>query len=168
MFKKKKMFLIRCSRCNIHSIRKSISVVHASPNICVVDNNNNDFFQFRQLFDVLSHPVVTGRCLPVLLACNKADAGTKAHTVDFIRKRLEKELDQIRQTRGTLADQAENHSSTHASSSSYAVLGNSAPGTFTFAGLGAKGPLVTCASVSAVDTGGVSDVEAFIRKCMPK
>ncbi len=35
----------------------------------------------RLLFDVLTHPLVVRKRLPVLLACNKGDAGTKAHTV---------------------------------------------------------------------------------------
>lgn len=30
--------------------------------------------------------------MPVLLACNKSDVGVKAHTPEFIRKMLEKEL----------------------------------------------------------------------------
>jgi signal recognition particle receptor subunit beta len=34
--------------------------------------------------------------VPVLLACNKQDMGSKAHTLEFIRKRLERELDQVR------------------------------------------------------------------------
>lgn len=46
----------------------------------------------RQLYEVLAHKSVAGRRLPVLLAANKADAGIKAHTADFIRKRLEREL----------------------------------------------------------------------------
>ena len=46
----------------------------------------------RQLYEVLAHRSVAGRRLPVLLAANKSDAGIKAHTVDFIRKRLEREL----------------------------------------------------------------------------
>jgi signal recognition particle receptor subunit beta len=49
----------------------------------------------RQLFEVLSAPSLARRRVPLLLACNKQDMGSKAHTVDFIRKRLEKELDQV-------------------------------------------------------------------------
>ena len=33
-----------------------------------------------------------GRKLPVLLAANKADHGAKAHSPDFVRRRLEREL----------------------------------------------------------------------------
>jgi len=114
----------------------------------------------RQLFDILTHPVVAGRRLPILLACNKADAGPKAHTVDFIRKRLEKELDQMRSTRGALGGDG---SATQAAS-----LG--VPGEpFTFEGLAtkSKGPAVVCASASAVEAGGAVEVEAFIRRCIP-
>ena len=49
-------------------------------------------FTHRQLYEVLAHKSVTGMRIPVLLAANKADAGVRSHTVDFIRKRLEKEL----------------------------------------------------------------------------
>lgn len=44
---------------------------------------------------MLSQPALAKRRAPVLLACNKQDLGSKAHSVDFIRKRLEKELDQV-------------------------------------------------------------------------
>ena len=57
----------------------------------------------EQLYDVLSDPAVTRRRLPVLLAANKADCGAKAHTPDFIRKRLEKALGELRGTRASLA-----------------------------------------------------------------
>lgn len=49
----------------------------------------------RQLYEVLSQPALARHRAPVLLACNKQDLGSKAHTVDFIRKRLEKEIDQV-------------------------------------------------------------------------
>lgn len=57
----------------------------------------------EQLFDVLSNPQVQRRRLPVLLVCNKSERIT-AHPVDFIRKRLEKEIDSLRATSGTLED----------------------------------------------------------------
>ncbi len=53
----------------------------------------------RQLYDLLAHPAVAKRRLPVLLACNKMDMGAKAHTVHFIQKRLEKEIDQVGRNR---------------------------------------------------------------------
>lgn len=41
---------------------------------------------------VLTYPAVFKRRLPLLLACNKADQGARAHTVDFLRRRLEREV----------------------------------------------------------------------------
>ena len=38
------------------------------------------------------HPTVRKRRIPVLIACNKSDEGPKAHTVEFVRKRLEREM----------------------------------------------------------------------------
>ena len=97
----------------------------------------------------------------MLLACNKADAGAKAHTVDFIRKRIEKEIDTMRSTRGALGEEG-------AAARASALTGASGEA-FTFEALGTmgKGPLVTCAAVSALDAGGIADVEKFIRKYIP-
>ena len=44
---------------------------------------------------MLCHPSVAKRRIPVLLACSKQDMGSRAHTVDFIRKQLEKEIGQV-------------------------------------------------------------------------
>ncbi|KAI3424957.1 hypothetical protein D9Q98_008338 [Chlorella vulgaris] len=116
----------------------------------------------EQLFEVLSAPSLARRRVPLLLACNKQDMGSKAHTVDFIRKRLEKELDQMRSTRGALGDVGGGSGGGKA-----AQLG--LPGEpFTFESHArSKGVRVTTATLSAVDKGGVSEVEAFIRKCVP-
>ena len=57
----------------------------------------------EHLFAVVSDPVVQRRRLPVLVACNKSEKIT-AHPVEFIKKRLEKEIEALRQTTGTLAD----------------------------------------------------------------
>lgn len=114
----------------------------------------------EQLYDVITHPVIAGRRVPVLLACNKADAGVKAHTVDFIRKRLEKEIDTMRSTRGALGGDG--------AASQAALLAGASGESFSFERLGmvGKGPVVSCAAVSALDAGGVADVEAFMRKCV--
>jgi len=53
----------------------------------------------EQLYDVLASRAVSSRQMPVLLLANKSDCGAKAHSVEFIRKRLEKALDQLRTTR---------------------------------------------------------------------
>ncbi|MEW5300154.1 MAG: hypothetical protein WDW36_003105 [Sanguina aurantia] len=54
------------------------------------------------LFEVLTHPHISGRKINVLLACNKVDLETQAHSVDFIRRTLEKQLDAMRKTRMAL------------------------------------------------------------------
>lgn len=46
----------------------------------------------RQLLEVLSEPPIQKHHVPLMLACNKADEGARAHTVDFVRKRLEREM----------------------------------------------------------------------------
>jgi signal recognition particle receptor subunit beta len=119
----------------------------------------------EQLYEILTHPVVSKKRLPILLACNKADAGPKAHTVDFIRKRLERELDAVRETRGALDDL---DSTTHKGNSGGGVYLGPMGEAFTFEALAtkAKGPLVTATAVSAVDAGGWSDVVLFIKKCI--
>jgi len=57
----------------------------------------------EHMYDIFAHPGLGRRRVPVMLACNKSDKVT-AHTVDFIRKRLEKDIDTLRKTRGSLAD----------------------------------------------------------------
>lgn len=51
------------------------------------------------LFEVLAHPAVQRRRTPVLIACNKADLELEAHSVEFVRKTLERQLDAMRRTR---------------------------------------------------------------------
>mmetsp|Transcript_1155 Transcript_1155/g.2052 ORF Transcript_1155/g.2052 Transcript_1155/m.2052 type:complete len:258 (-) Transcript_1155:164-937(-) len=55
------------------------------------------------LYDLLSKSKIQKSRTPVLIACNKTEV-TSAHTVEFIRKRLEKELDHLRGTRATMQD----------------------------------------------------------------
>ena len=57
----------------------------------------------EHLFAIVSDPVVQRRRLPILVACNKSEKIT-AHPADFVRKRLEKEIEALRTTRGTLED----------------------------------------------------------------
>lgn len=89
------------------------------------------------------------------------DMGSKAHTVEFVRKRLEKELDQLRSTRGALSDVG------GGGGGGGVQLGT--PGEpFTFESHArARGVKVTTATLSAVDKGGCAEVEAFIRRCVP-
>lgn len=51
------------------------------------------------LYEVLTHPAVARGRAPLLIACNKMDLELEAHSVDFIRKTLEKQLDAMRKTR---------------------------------------------------------------------
>ncbi|KFM23894.1 Signal recognition particle receptor subunit beta [Auxenochlorella protothecoides] len=115
----------------------------------------------EQLYDVLTHPSVVGRRLPILLVCNKSDMGVKAHSVDFIRKRLEKELDLLQTTRSALEDVGGGR----AASTRLLPPGAQA---FTLAALqAATGIEVGTASASAQEGDGVGLVEAFVRRCAP-
>jgi len=39
----------------------------------------------EELFEILTHPSVSRRRVPVLIACNKQDLEAQAHSLDFIR-----------------------------------------------------------------------------------
>ncbi|KAF8016247.1 hypothetical protein BT93_H1681 [Corymbia citriodora subsp. variegata] len=54
------------------------------------------------LYDILTKATVVKKKIPVLLLCNKTDKVT-AHTKDFIRKQLEKELDKLRASRSAVS-----------------------------------------------------------------
>ncbi len=49
----------------------------------------------RHMYRLLTSPVIRGRGIPILVACNKSDGGAKAHSSDFIRKRTEKLIQQL-------------------------------------------------------------------------
>eukprot|EP00775_Hariotina_reticulata_P003523 gene3523-3793_t len=51
------------------------------------------------LYEVLTNPQVHKQRIPILVACNKADLEEEAHSMDFIRKTLEKQLDAMRKTK---------------------------------------------------------------------
>ncbi|KAL0327271.1 UNVERIFIED_CONTAM: Signal recognition particle receptor subunit beta [Sesamum angustifolium] len=54
------------------------------------------------LYDILTKASVVKKKIPLLLLCNKVDKVT-AHTKDFIRKQLEKEIDKLRVSRTALS-----------------------------------------------------------------
>ncbi|KAK4423841.1 hypothetical protein Salat_1967000 [Sesamum alatum] len=54
------------------------------------------------LYDILTKASVVKKKIPLLLLCNKVDKVT-AHTKDFIRKQLEKEIDKLRASRTALS-----------------------------------------------------------------
>lgn len=102
----------------------------------------------EELFEVLTHPSVSRRRVPILLACNKMDLETQAHTVDFIRRTLERQLDAMRKTRTALSPEA---------AAKAAVLGKGDKPL----SLAALRNSVTVQPISAL-TGDVASVHAFL------
>lgn len=88
-------------------------------------------------WQVISDPTLQRKGVKLLLVCNKTDEGARAHTADFIRKRLEKELEALRGTRSTLGEGV-------SKGQPIAKAGE----VFTFAGL--RSPAVTVVSGSAL------------------
>lgn len=60
----------------------------------------------EQLWALISHPQFSSRRVPLLIACNKYDLGTKAHTDSFIEKRLQREIEEVRSTHSSLEGDA--------------------------------------------------------------
>lgn len=54
------------------------------------------------LYDILTNANVVKKKIPVLLCCNKTDKVT-AHTKEFIRKQMEKEIDKLRASRSAVS-----------------------------------------------------------------
>ncbi|KAF5200050.1 Signal recognition particle receptor subunit beta [Thalictrum thalictroides] len=55
------------------------------------------------LYDILTKASVVKKKIPVLILCNKTDKVT-AHTKEFIRKQLEKEIDKLRTSRTAISE----------------------------------------------------------------
>lgn len=53
----------------------------------------------EMLYEVLVNPYFQRQRIPILVACNKADLEEEAHSVEFIRKTLDKQLDAMRKTK---------------------------------------------------------------------
>ncbi|KAK9747891.1 hypothetical protein RND81_02G021800 [Saponaria officinalis] len=101
------------------------------------------------LYDILTKASIVKRKIPVLIVCNKTEKVT-AHSSEFIRKQLEKEIEKLRASRTGVSD---------ADMTSEYTLG--VPGQpFAFTQCQNK---VTLAEASAL-TGDVSQVEVFIRE----
>ena len=94
---------------------------------------------------------------PILLACNKADLGTAAYSPDFIRKRLEREVEAGRGAAGgSLAPED--------GSAAAASLALAPPGkAFTFEGLAGLGGGRLSAVSCAAGAGDVAAVEEWLR-----
>ncbi|XP_074284363.1 uncharacterized protein LOC141608959 isoform X2 [Silene latifolia] len=101
------------------------------------------------LYDILTKASIVKRKIPVQIVCNKTEKVT-AHSSEFIRKQLEKEIDKLRASRTGVSD---------ADITSEYTLGVPRKA-FTFAQCHNK---VTLAEASAL-TGDVSQVEVFIRE----
>ncbi|KAL9239608.1 hypothetical protein vseg_013916 [Gypsophila vaccaria] len=101
------------------------------------------------LYDILTKASVVKRKIPVLIVCNKTEKVT-AHSSEFIRKQLEKEIEKLRASRTGVSD---------ADMTSEYTLG--VPGqAFAFTQCQNK---VSLAEASAL-TGDISQVEVFIRE----
>ncbi|GKV14534.1 hypothetical protein SLEP1_g25397 [Rubroshorea leprosula] len=101
------------------------------------------------LYDILTNASVVKKKIPVLICCNKTDKVT-AHTKEFIRKQIEKEIDKLRASRSALSD---------ADIANDFTLG--VPGeAFAFSQCNNK---VSVAEASGL-TGEVAQVEQFIRE----
>ncbi|XP_015695704.1 signal recognition particle receptor subunit beta-like isoform X1 [Oryza brachyantha] len=101
------------------------------------------------LYDILTKATVVKKRVPVLIFCNKTDKVT-AHSKEFIKKQLEKEINKLRESRNALSS---------ADITDEVKLGN--PGeAFNFSQCQNK---VTVAEGAGL-TGNVSAVEQFIRE----
>ncbi|KAJ8769896.1 hypothetical protein K2173_008978 [Erythroxylum novogranatense] len=101
------------------------------------------------LYDVLTNSSVVKKKIPVLICCNKTDK-VAAHTKDFIRKQLEKEIEKLRASRSGVSE---------ADIANDFTLGT--PGQpFAFSQCSNK---VTLAEASGLK-GEISQVEQFIRE----
>ncbi|BBM97479.1 signal recognition particle receptor subunit beta [Marchantia polymorpha subsp. ruderalis] len=105
------------------------------------------------LYDVLTKAWVVKKKIPVLLTCNKIDKVT-AHSMDFIRKQLEKEIEKLRVTRKTTSDADVG--------TEISIGSDSSPFQFT-----------QCSNkVSIVETsvlqGKITEIEVFIKEYVPR
>ncbi|CAD7700227.1 unnamed protein product [Ostreobium quekettii] len=104
----------------------------------------------EQLYDLLTHPVFRNHHIPLLLACNKADLGAKAHTDNFIVKLLEREIENLRSTQSTLEGEGRR-----------TPIGKEGEA-FSFKHVVSK---VAVAKISAI-TGDIGPVLQFTRECV--
>lgn len=109
---------------------------------------------------LLAPAAAARRKLPVLVLANKADTGAAAHTADFVRRRLEKEVDAALATASTLADDAGRGGGAGSTIASLARAGSP----FTFAGLAAAGGPRVEAAAGAARAGDVAAAAEFLAK----
>ena len=73
-----------------HPLIKGANLISAAPQEMIRDNLCC-FNCHMYLYDILTKATVLKKKIPVLILCNKTDKVT-AHSKEFIRKQLEKEL----------------------------------------------------------------------------
>lgn len=106
----------------------------------------------EMLYELLTNSSFAKSRTPLLLACNKADLEEEAHSTEFIRKTLERQLDAMRKTKTAgIGKEA-----------SAGVALGAADKPFSFAGLCSKVALVECSAKA----GQLDDVRAFIAGCL--
>nr|GMD17497.1 signal recognition particle receptor subunit beta-like [Ipomoea batatas] len=71
-----------------------VDAVEFLPNCCAAS---------EYLYDILTKATVVRKKIPVLLLCNKVDKVT-AHSKEFIKKQLEKEIDKLRASRTAVSN----------------------------------------------------------------
>ncbi|KAG1362567.1 signal recognition particle receptor subunit beta [Cocos nucifera] len=124
---------------------------HAAGLIFVVDSLDflpNCRAAAEYLYDILTKASMVKRKTPILIVCNKTDRMT-AHSKEFIKKQLEKEIDELRTSRNAIS------SADIANEYTLGVPGEA----FTFSQCRNK---VTIAEASGL-TGEISQVKQFIR-----
>eukprot|EP00879_Flechtneria_rotunda_P005934 GHRR01006240.1.p1 GENE.GHRR01006240.1~~GHRR01006240.1.p1 ORF type:complete len:271 (+),score=67.33 GHRR01006240.1:329-1141(+) len=107
----------------------------------------------EMLYELLVNPLLQRRRTAVLIACNKADLDEDAHSIDFIRKTLEKQLDTMRKTKTAAIGKD--------SGSQVPALG-SLNKPFSLQGLPNKVVLAECSAKE----GQLDDIKAFIGSCL--
>lgn len=107
------------------------------------------------------------RGIPVLLACNKSDRGEAAHSPEFIRRRLEKEIEALvasAATGGLAGEQRDGEGGGESEGELLAAALRRAGEPFTFAGLArAGGPSLETCACSALK-GEIESVAGFLAK----
>ncbi|CAI5494950.1 unnamed protein product [Closterium sp. Naga37s-1] len=114
---------------------------------------NIDLTQSRYLYELLSSAAVQRRRVPLLLACNKMEKVT-AHSVEFIRKQLEKEIEKLRSSRHSMASVGSSKDG-----GSQGLVLKSTGGVFRFADCVNPVTFAEC----SVASDNLNDVETFIR-----
>eukprot|EP00878_Enallax_costatus_P021529 GHUV01022794.1.p2 GENE.GHUV01022794.1~~GHUV01022794.1.p2 ORF type:complete len:149 (+),score=42.29 GHUV01022794.1:368-814(+) len=142
-------WLLACRRTQ-RSVQDAAGVVFL---IDAVEITPNKVEAADMLYEILVNPGVQKQRIPVLIACNKADLEEEAHSVEFIRKTLEKQLDAMRKTKtvGIGKD---------AASQSPALGTLDKP--FSLQGLRNKVVLAECSALQ----GQLADVKSFISSCL--